>query len=55
MTAFDLFRYASVYAGIADRARKGIAVSSDAHQYAAVVSPTAKAARAVAEAAFARA
>jgi aminoglycoside phosphotransferase (APT) family kinase protein len=52
MTAFDLFRYASVYAGVADRARKGLAVSTDAHEYAAVIGPTARAAREVAEAAL---
>ena len=51
MTAFNLFRYASVYAGIADRALKGQTVSDDAHRYEAVVASTARAAREVAESA----
>ncbi len=49
MTAFNLFRYASVYAGIAARFRQGLAVSSDAARYADVVASTARQARMVAE------
>jgi len=45
--AFNLFRYASVYAGIAARFRQGIAVSADAPLYAAMVAPTLKRARAL--------
>ncbi|MBL8642419.1 MAG: phosphotransferase family protein [Rhodospirillaceae bacterium] len=52
MTAFNLFRYASVYAGIAARFRAGIAVSADAAGYADVVAPTARQARILAEAAL---
>jgi aminoglycoside phosphotransferase (APT) family kinase protein len=49
MTAFNLFRYASVYAGIAARFRQGLAVSTDAARYADVAAPTAHQARIVAE------
>lgn len=54
MTAFNLFRYASVYAGIAARFRQGLAVSDDAANYAAVVAPTAHQARRVAQGSFAK-
>lgn len=55
MAAFNLFRYASVYAGIASRFRQGLAVSADAANYANVVAPTARQARVVAEQALKRA
>ncbi|HET6566146.1 MAG TPA: phosphotransferase family protein [Xanthomonadales bacterium] len=53
LICFALYRYASVYAGIADRHRQGKSVSDDAHRYAAAVAPTARAARELAEATFA--
>jgi acyl-CoA dehydrogenase len=49
LIAFDLFRYASVYAGIADRYRKGLAVSDDAALYEEIVAPTLASAREVLE------
>lgn len=42
--AFNLFRYASVSAGIAHRYARGIAVAGDAHLYGETVAPTARAA-----------
>ncbi len=53
MVCFALFRYASVYAGIAARHLQGLAVSDDAHRYAGAVAPTAKAARQLAQSTFA--
>lgn len=53
MVCFALYRYASVYAGIAARFRRGQAVSDDAHRYEAAVAPTARAARVLAETTFA--
>lgn len=53
MICFALYRYASVYAGIAARYRQGKAVSNDAHRYGDAVAPTAHAARILARATFA--
>ena len=51
--AFNLFRYASVSAGIAHRYARGIAVADDASRYGATVAPTAKAALDLAARSFA--
>ncbi len=53
MVCFALFRYASVYAGIAARHQQGLSVSDDAHRYAGAVAPTARTARQLAQSTFA--
>ncbi len=52
--AFNMFRYASVFCGIASRARAGMAVSDDGLLYADAAFPTARYARRLAEATFAK-
>ena len=51
---FNLYRYASVSAGIAHRFAQGIAVADDASRYGATVAPTARAAVLLALESFAR-
>lgn len=53
-TAFNLFRYASVSAGIDHRYQQGITVSHDAALYGPTVTPTAEAAVELAKRTFAR-